>query len=682
MENNSTPNSDFEKFIRKNLQQIDASPDDNLWEKIAHKQSAPDPRSKPVRVATYVVSAVLLVLMAAFFLWTKLGIVNNNNNSVSPAHPQEQKDSVAVPMAQNTVPSESALPLQNTAKRSLPAPSFSTRANSVPSTSVSFNAETGLTYQSPVTGTLVKIPANSLVDQSGNPVTGQAELMLREYRNIEEFLAAGIPMHYGDGRGDYSFNSGGMFEVRVSQAGLPLSLGEGKSYNVNFSPTNDLDQASLYYFNENTGAWEYRPDAAFGQSGFTQPPVVTEATVIKNNTNNQSSDCMPDPGILSGNPDLTEMVKTGVQTGFELATGKLTMPTWFLKNPYLTDDQLLFRMERGLIQLKQHRDQNQLFFPEDLNKYFTELSAFKGCYFTYNLDSLGGAKNLGELTKGNYWQRITVAQEDGAKCIVTLFDGKEGQMQFHAVLTGSTENKSFKAEKVMAEYSRLRAQRHKDFASKNRALRYFLYSASAFKPKEEWCKSPFEWLDFFEKNHPLMARRYAELVKKGLSTDDNLAAQAWKDWEKLLRDQRFERAAMGGGQPAKQFKDALQYSLYLNNFGVYNCDQIFRFGGEGTIYVNAAYKTEQGKSIVPAFVSVMEKRTKAFLTLPSSAKIMYSPGRQLDIIVTDRDGRQYLFSRDKYAKQEFNAKGFTMLTVEDVTEKTNTPKAWAELLSI
>jgi hypothetical protein len=561
--------------------------------------------------------------------------------------------------------------------RHLKAPNFSTRVNSVPATTVQFSAENGLRYQSPVTGTTVTIPARSLVDQNGNPVLGEAELQFREYRTIEEFLASGIPMHYGDGRGDFFFNSGGMFEVRVSQNGEPVQMAPGKVYDIAFSPTENLEDVSLYYLDDNTGKWGFKPSEALGQASLTEPPVVTERTAVANNT--RTKGCIPVPLDLGHEPDPAELVKTAVKTGLELATGKRSLPMWFKKNPALTDDQLLFRMEKGLIQIKKHRDQSQLFFPEDLNKFFTELSAFKDCYFTYNADSLGGVKKAKMVTAGDYWQRITVKQVSGANCVITLYDGKDGQMQFHAVLSGSTENKSFNPERVMAEYHRLRDLRHRDFAQKNKELRYFLYASLAFQEKSEWCYSAYEWIYFFEQNRAMMARRYDALAKKGLDTDDVLAAETWRIWLKTLREQRFENA---DEQPIQSSKKNLEYALHLSSFGIYNLDQIFRIGGEGSQFVVAEYRTQTGDRIVPAYVSIVERRTRLFFTLPSSAKLLSSPGRKLDVIVTDRNGRQYHFPAAKYGTQYFHPEGMTVLTLNDVTDLTQSPKAWADLLEI
>ena len=207
MENNTTPNADFENYLRKNLDQIDASPDDEVWAKIAGKQAQPNLRRKFRRYGLYVVGALLLV-------FSGIGIWRHQHNAFSPAGEKATPAEMQVQAAEPSNNGEAGAPevplsaetvLVKNSKKHAFVPEFSPRVNSVPASSIHFNAEQGLQYQSPTTGTTVKIPANSLVDQDGQPVQGEAELFFREYRTIEEFLASGIPMHYSDSRGPFAF---------------------------------------------------------------------------------------------------------------------------------------------------------------------------------------------------------------------------------------------------------------------------------------------------------------------------------------------------------------------------------------------------------------------------------------------------------------------------------------------
>ena len=67
MENKST-NSEFENFMRKNLQQVDDTPDGELWDKIATAQTKPNWWMK-IRHYSWYAGAAILLLSAAIGLY-------------------------------------------------------------------------------------------------------------------------------------------------------------------------------------------------------------------------------------------------------------------------------------------------------------------------------------------------------------------------------------------------------------------------------------------------------------------------------------------------------------------------------------------------------------------------------------------------------------------------------------
>lgn len=686
MEQRSTPNKDLENLLRKGLQQVNQSPDADTWEQIAARQH---PRNTWLKIRYYGAFALPLVVLLAALGWWYYG---STTQASAPA-PVEQTPGHQTAPPQTPVARAPGilLPAANEADFATPAgpairavaPAAVHRTNTVPATSVRFQVGSGLDYQSPVTGTRVQIPANALTDAAGNPVSGEAELMLREYRDIADFLASGIPMHYADGRGSFFFNSGGMFEVRVVQDGQNLQMAPGQSYDVLFSPTAELSDASLYYLDEQNGAWQYQPSPAFASLGFPagqgQPPVASENEVVRNNLNSKRQNCLPPTGELPANFDPVAWMKTGVQMGYDIASGKTSLPVWFRKRPHLSNENLLNGMEHGLIRIVRNRDQGESFFPEDVNNVFTELKAFKDCYFLRSGDSVEMTK---ALDPDIYWDRIAVVQEAGNQCWISLFSEKEGLMQFYATLTASIGNKAFNANRVMDEYRHMRAERQNNFEQMVKNLRCFLFMAPIFQEESEWCMGQQFWLEHFEKQHPLMAKRYGELVHSGLTTNDSLARATWENWRKRLRELYFER----GERFAKTIKDNrtnLQYALKVTAFGLYNCDQIFRLGRNiNPDYVYAAYQTTGGKRIYASSVSVMERNTKLFFTLPSADKIIVIPGRQLDVVVIDGDGRRYHLPGEQYARLDIRSREFNTLTVTDITDQTQTPRDWAEYLDL
>lgn len=108
------------------------------------------------------------------------------------------------------------------------------------------------------TGSLIKIPANSFVDSSGNKVEGLVELKYREFHNVGEIILSGIPMTYDSAGTQYHFESAGMFEMHAFQNGNPVFIANEKSIEINLASLDkDKTKFNQYYFNQKTDKWDY-----------------------------------------------------------------------------------------------------------------------------------------------------------------------------------------------------------------------------------------------------------------------------------------------------------------------------------------------------------------------------------------------------------------------------------------
>ncbi|MBL7798364.1 MAG: hypothetical protein JNJ90_17850 [Saprospiraceae bacterium] len=709
MENKNTSNRELENLLRNGLEQVNESPDNDLWDKIEARQQPQNLGLRIRHIARYMMpmAAAVALLLAGWWYF------DQTNPAPQPDTPlaQTEKPASVAPEDDEDAPEAPGLLVL---PKTNPAQTVSgTGTNTVPASAVRFRAETGMEYQSPTTGTSVHIPANGLVDARGRIVRGEVELTLREYRNIPDFLASGIPMHYADERGSFFFNSGGMFEVRVSQNGEPLSMAPGQSYDLVFPATGQLTEASLFYLNDQTGDWEYVPDPVFNSMSEHRreshlrvvgsdepsvypgiqknrptpalPPIVSEDEAIRNNQRRENLPCTPRQWEMPSKFDPAVWVKTAVRTGHELATGKTKIPGWFRKNPWIRNETLLNSVEHGEVRIVRNRDMGELFFPEDVSNTFTELRAFKDCYFrrtndVANSDRMDYTKEVKELPTDVYWDRIVIAQEEGSKCQIWLYSDKQGLLQMQANLLPSMGNKNFDLEQVLADYKALRTQRLNDLETRLENLRKFLAVAIAFQSQDEWCMHHQGWLEYFETQRPLMAKRYGELVQAGLATNDSLARAAWANWNARKREILFNTPTAAATTGAEG-RENLQFALRLTNFGTYNCDQIMRLGQPGD-FIYASYQTTEGKRVYPTSVSIMERNTRLFFTLPENNKMITIPGRGLDIVVTDREGRQYHYPSEAYAQVDWNNKKSNTFTVKDVTDITRTPKAWAEYLEM
>jgi len=684
MENKNTSNQELENLLRKGLDQVNESPDNDLWEKIEARQNPQNLRLRIRHIARYALpmAAAVALLLAG---WWYFDQPNQTSNTGTPLV-QTQMPASAIPESDDAWEDAPEAPgLLVLPKEKLRGAALTASTNTVPAAAVRFRAETGMEYKSPATGTSVRIPANGLVDSRGRVVRGEVELTLREYRDIPEFLASGIPMHYADERGSFFFNSGGMFEVRVSQDGEQLSMAPGQSYDLTFAATNQLTDANMFYLNDDTGEWEYKAHAtrslvSADETGSAFDPaqarVVSESVAVQNNRAGQP--CLPRFPEAPSGFDAAKWVKTGVKMGSDIASGKIKLPTWFRKKPWIKLESLLNSVERGQVRIVRSRDVNELFFPEDVAGTFSELRAFKDCYFYRSDNPTEPDKKLRtDIT----FDRVSVVQESGNKCLISMYSDKHGLYQVYADLTASSSNKSFDATDVMREYQRLRTERLENLEALLDNLRIFLFVAPAFQPEAEWCMPHPEWLDHFDSNHVTMAKRYAELVKKGLDTDDALATATWNNWIARVRELHFAENALTANTNFGS-KQSLQYALRLTNFGTYNCDQIFRLGGERRDPVYATYQTSDGKRVYASTVSVLERNTRLFFTLPEADKMLNLAGRALDVVVSDRNGRQYHLPAADYARASLDGRQVYTFTVKDVTDVTRTPKAWAEYLEM
>ena len=138
------------------------------------------------------------------------------------------------------------------AKREIIAPIESME---VPMSSYTLDAETGgnITHN----GTTILVPENAFTDGLGNLITGEVELKYREYHTLTDIFLGGIPMQYDSAGTNYTFESAGMFEINAYQNGKKLRTNPSSMIEVQMASRNDGDYFNKYYFNEETGNWEY-----------------------------------------------------------------------------------------------------------------------------------------------------------------------------------------------------------------------------------------------------------------------------------------------------------------------------------------------------------------------------------------------------------------------------------------
>ena len=115
-----------------------------------------------------------------------------------------------------------------------------------PSQSTTFTTESGTT---------ITIPANTLVDEQGDLVSGPVKIRYREFRNAAEIISSGIPMTVQGGHDETEWmQTAGMFEIRAFQNGQAVEIATDKSIEVGFiSPVDGAYDA--WVLDDNTNEW-------------------------------------------------------------------------------------------------------------------------------------------------------------------------------------------------------------------------------------------------------------------------------------------------------------------------------------------------------------------------------------------------------------------------------------------
>lgn len=558
-------------------------------------------------------------------------------------------------------------------------PAFTNRPSDlVPEMKVRFQAERGINFASPGSGSRVQIPGGILVHPDGSPVQGEVTLHYREWRNLYDYLAFGLPMHFSDGRGDFFFNSNGMFEVQAYQKDQALGIAPGKNFNITFVQTKEMRDVSLYRFDEKTGSWGFVPTP--GQSPTAQPTVLTQQVVESVNTGMGRPKCTPSPLRFPKDVRPAEWLAEAVQTGYELTTGKRRFPVAFLQDPLQEDTALVRKSEQTIIRLNQYYDVKSYFFIEELQQNFTELELVKAYKWEY-VPSLVAGEFTPEHLKMQWTATYLSYDADNNLYDLQLVSPKL-KLEIKARLV-HPDGRSVNREEnpaLFQQYKTVQKERWDKKLADYSALRRFLALSMPLRPDDEWCMDQPEWLKFFIANKKKMQERYAKYLAADYKNNADAGNALIQDYNQRCRTAGIAALTAGRSYLATD-RELLSLTLQVSNFGIYNCDQIYRLGAN-TQLMAANFRTADGKTIESRQTNVIEKNSAMMLSAPEPNKIYYSLEKSFDIVVIGRDGRTYLLRASEFSALPLAGRTQADLVLEDVTDQVKSPRDWMKMLGI
>jgi len=115
-------------------------------------------------------------------------------------------------------------------------------------------------------GSTVIVPKSAFVNEAGEVIGGEVEILYREYHDYVDFFLSGIPMHYDSSGVRYQLESAGMIELYAEQNGKRLNVAPGKEIQVELKgevlvdadEPNKLPKFNIYRLNVAERNWNYK----------------------------------------------------------------------------------------------------------------------------------------------------------------------------------------------------------------------------------------------------------------------------------------------------------------------------------------------------------------------------------------------------------------------------------------
>lgn len=119
-----------------------------------------------------------------------------------------------------------------------------------------------------LSGSVLHVPANAVVDKYGKPIKGNYTIEYTEYRNQAEIAYSGLPMNYSKDGKDFVFNSAGMYTLYGKQNGKDLKL--KSPITVDFNCTAQLPNLNFYQLDKTTNQWKEKHKIDFNNNNDIQ----------------------------------------------------------------------------------------------------------------------------------------------------------------------------------------------------------------------------------------------------------------------------------------------------------------------------------------------------------------------------------------------------------------------------
>ncbi len=106
-------------------------------------------------------------------------------------------------------------------------------------------------------GTIITYNAGALVKADGSPVSGNVDILYREFHDAVDIFLAGIPMDYNSMGEKRTMQTAGMFEIDAQQGTEKLRIADDKNIHVKLASKYKGEEYSFFNLNPENGNWDW-----------------------------------------------------------------------------------------------------------------------------------------------------------------------------------------------------------------------------------------------------------------------------------------------------------------------------------------------------------------------------------------------------------------------------------------
>ena len=440
-------------------------------------------------------------------------------------------------------------------------------------------------------GSFIKIPNNAFVDENGNLVKGEVEIKYREFKDVAEIFASGIPMTYEQGSEEFHFESAGMMEILAYQDGKAVYINPKKKIDIEMTSEYASTKYNLYSLDTANKRW------------------VDEGKdkVIKREERTASNNEEPVPDTLSVFEEFF-----GPYTGGIATTPEKNPDLKIIKDEIVEIQKDIKKIQETKPEAPVEATEKRFRFNLDVDKNeFPEMSIYQGLEFEIGKENKGFDPKL----TNKEWHDIALSKNEQGKFILTLkryYTNKEAKSNLDKNSESNMDIKKF------IVYPVYEGQNFTD-AMANFNQKFELYSTKLNKRKEDERIKKEEY-----------EKKLAEF-----KAENERRQKEWKEAQKYA-----SQVAQTNGQIYRAFS--------IMKLGTYNCDNPIKLP-EGQTVLASFYDKEQNKLKISKVYLIEKNKNAVFAYYPAYIdKFKFNPKSKNIIIGVTTDNKFITFSTEQF----------------------------------